>query len=349
MKKHKKITPEERDLIATYLASGINKTEIARRLNRPRETIIKEIVRNSSLVFDNSVGKKVKKYIAISAQAKRDKKILNSAYNKQELKNPKVYAYVTEELRGGWSPEQIAGRIKLEYGDDPHYQICAETIYVWIYDKNKQKLKSEEELYWYEYLRRKQKKRKKKSGRSVHKSHIPDRVSISQRSKVANERKEFGHWEADSIEGRRKVKGDSLHTEVERISRRIKAEKVKDLSSKEGVKAQMKIFSTEPRIAIKSTTHDNGKENYLHCQLRDKLGMKTYHAHPYSSYERGTNENGNWHIRYYFPKGTDFSNISNQELQAVIEEINNRPRKILGYKTANEVYYQLLQSEFNKV
>ena len=77
--------------------------------------------------------------------------------------------------------------------------------------------------------------------------------------------------------------------------------------------------------------------------------MQTYHAHPYSSFERGTNENGNWHIRYYFPKGTDFSNISNQELQAVVEEINNRPRKILGYRTANEVYYQLLQHEINEV
>ena len=73
--------------------------------------------------------------------------------------------------------------------------------------------------------------------------------------------------------------------------------------------------------------------------------MDTYHAHPYSSFERGTNEHGNWHLRYYFPKGTDFTVITNQELQAVVDEINNRPRKILGFQTANEVYYQLVKNE----
>ena len=197
--------------------------------------------------------------------------------------------------------------------------------------------------------RRKQKKRKQKSGRSVHKSQIPDRVSIHQRPKKINQRKEFGHWEADSVEGKRKVKANSLHTEVERISRKIKAVKVKNLTSQEALKAQIKIFEVEPEQAVKSTTLDNGKETHLHYQLRPKFNMQTYHADPYSSWQRGTNEHGNWHIRYYFPKGTDFSNISNQELQAVVEEINNRPRKILGYRTANEVYYQLLQHEINEV
>lgn len=73
--------------------------------------------------------------------------------------------------------------------------------------------------------------------------------------------------------------------------------------------------------------------------------MKTYHAHPYSSFERGTNEHGNWLLRYYFPKGTDFATVTDKELQEVVKEINNRPRKILGFQTANEVYYQLLKQE----
>jgi IS30 family transposase len=96
-------------------------------------------------------------------------------------------------------------------------------------------------------------------------------------------------------------------------------------------------------VAVKSTTLDNGRETHDHYKLRSKFNMDTYHAHPYSSYERGTNEHGNWHLRYYFPKGTDFKIVTSTELSAVVREINNRPREILGFKTANEMYNQLLE------
>jgi IS30 family transposase len=340
MKTHKKFTPEERDLLASYLASGLTKTKCSRKLKRPRRTILREIKRNSSWVTDNN-GVQRKVYIAISAQSKTDKRKLKSAYNKQELKNPDVYAYVTKHLRKGHSPEQIAGRLKLDHPNDPYWHICHETIYAWIYSQPK----DDQGLYWYEYLRRKQKKRKKQKGRTVHRTHIPDRISISKRPKKANNRTEFGHWEGDSIEGKRRSSSEALHSEVERMSRRIKAEKVRDLSSESAFQAQCKIFGSEPDCAVKSTTVDNGKETHKHYKLRPKFNMDTFHAHPYSSFERGTNEHGNWHLRYYFPKGTDFATVTNAELQAVVEEINNRPRKILGFKTANEVYYQLLKKE----
>lgn len=339
MKKRKKISSRERELLASYLAAGDNKTECARKLDRPRRSVLREIKRNSSWVMGID-GKKRYQYIAISAQAKSDERKLKSAYNKQELKNPDVYAYVTKHLRKGWSPEQIAGRLRMKYPENPHWHICHETIYEWIYKQDEQ---NDEGFYWREYLRRKQKKRKKQKGRGVHRGRIPDRISISQRSKAANHREEFGHWEGDSIEGKRKGSGAGLHTEVERMSRKIKAEKVKDLSSKTALRAQVKIFGSEPWVAIRSTTLDNGKETHEHYKLRSKFEMDTFHAHPYSSFERGTNENGNWHIRYYYPKGTDFAKVPRWELQEVIEEINNRPRKILGFKTANEVYDQLLQ------
>jgi len=339
MKNHKKIRPAERELLAMYLAEKKSKSECSRLLERPRKMIVKEIKRNSSWVTSKE-GKRVQIYVAISAQVKANKRQLNSAHNKQELKNEDIYKYVIKYLRKGWSPEQIAGRLKLEHPGDKYWSISHETIYVWIYGQPKNEYK----LYWYEYLRRKQKKRKKKKGRQVHKSHIPDRVSISERSEEANNRTEFGHWEGDSIEGKRKSNGVGLHTEVERMNRRIKAEKVKNLTSMNALKAQINIFKEEPNFAVKSTTLDNGKETHLHYKLRSKFNMDTFHAHPYSSFERGTNEHGNWHIRYYYPTGTDFSTVSNAELQEVIEEINDRPRKIHGYKTANEVYYQLVQN-----
>lgn len=339
MKKHQKFTAHERELLTNYLASGVSKNECARKLNRDRRTVSREILRNGSWV-KNQYGKKIFVYIAISAQAKAEKRQQNSAHNKWPLKNGNVYKYATRKLRKGWSPEQIAGRLKKDHPDDPHWHICHETIYKWIFDQITKD--NNTGLYWFEYLRRKQKKRKKQKGRGVHSSHIPDRVSISKRPQEVNNRTEFGHWEGDSIEGRKKDKA-GVHTELERISRKIKAEKVKAITSEEAIKAQEKIFSKTSSFARKSTTLDNGKETHLHHKLRTKFNMDTYHAHPYSSHERGANENGNLWIRYYFPKGTDFSTVTNQELQAVVNEINNRPRKILGFKTANEVYYQLVK------
>lgn len=337
MKTHKKLTPGERELLANHLASGKSKRECSRLLGRPLKTIKAEVKRNGSWLT-NKFGQKVFVYVAISAQAKAEDRRLNSAFNKEPLKNPKVYCYVTKHLRKGWSPEAIAGRLKKKHPDDDSWHICHETIYEWVFDQPP----DQNGKQWFEYLRRKQKKRKKQNGRSVHQSHIPDRVSISQRPQEVNNREEFGHWEGDSVEGRRKDKS-GLHTEVERMSRKIKAAKVKAITSEEAIQAQEKIFTKIPAPARKSTTLDNGRENHLHTRLRKGLGMKTYHAHPYSSFERGTNEHGNWLLRYYFPKGTDFSTVTDRELQAVVRELNNRPRKILGFQTANEVYYQLLK------
>jgi len=339
MKTHQKITAHERELLAYWLAQSIPKSECARRLCRPRRSIVREISRNSCWVT-NRDGQRVSVYIAISAQAKFAQRQQASAHNKEELKNPQVYDYVTTRLGWGWSPEQISGKLReVVHKDEPEWQISMETIYAWIYTQPQNELGK----YWWEYLRRKQKKRKKQKGRTVHRSHIPDRVSISKRPKVVNDRVEFGHWEGDSIEGKRGISSAGLHTEVERMSRRISADKVKSLTSRQAYYAQCRIFGKEPAEAVKSTTLDNGRETHEHYRLRKKFDMMTYHAHPYSSWERGTNEHGNWHLRYYFPKGTDFAKVTKAELQAVAEEINNRPRKIHHFLSANEVYYQLLE------
>lgn len=339
MKTHTKFTANERELLANYLAAGKSKPACSRLLCRPLTTIKAEVRRNGSWVM-NRDGQKIFIYIAITAQAKAEARKLQSAHNKEELKNPDVYRYVTDHLRGGWSPEQIEGRLKeMDHPGDPHWQISHETIYEWVYHQPK----NEAGKYWYEYLRRKQKKRKKQKGRTVHRVRIPERVSIDERPERANNRTEFGHWEGDSIEGKRGLTGAGLHTEVERMSRLIKATKVKRLTSQQAFYAQCRLFGTEPKEAVKSTTLDNGKETHGHYKLRRKFNMKTYHAHPYASWERGTNEHGNWHLRYYFPKGTDFKTVTRTELQAVVDEINHRPREILGFKTAYEVYYQLLE------
>ena len=322
---HTKLTSEERDNLAIWKAKGISNKECGRRLKRDPSTIGRELKRNS---LKNE-------YVAIHAQQNFLDRQQNSAHNKHPLKNKDVYAYVLEYLRKGWSPDQIAGRMGKEHPNDNHWRIVHETIYQWIYQPEQVK----QDDPWYEYLRRKQKKRKKQKGRTVHRSHIPDRISIHQRSSQINERTEFGHWEGDTVEGKGRM--DGIHTEVERMSRFLMAEKIGAITSRATIVKQKAMFAELPERARKSDTLDNGKENHLHFELKE-LNMETFFADPYSSWQRGTNEHGNWHLRYYIPKGTDLANVSDEELRDIIKEINNRPRKILGYETARERFDQLL-------
>ena len=361
MSKHTKLTKPERVLISEWIKQGLCGNEIAKRLGRDRSTIGRELKRNSTKVRVDKIMELI--YEPNHAQfvaMERKQKTFNA---KQPLKSKKIYGYVMSHLRKGWSPEQIAGRLKVVlHPDDPSWWICHETIYAFIYqektDLTKQGLINQSLLDarlavhnqaititdcsrpLYEYLRRGQTKRRRKSGRKVHRSRIPDRVSIHLRPEVINQRTEFGHWEGDTVEGR--GHRDGVHTEVERVSRLIGAKYVKAIDSQSALDAQQKIFTPLPEKARRSTTLDNGKETHLHFKLRDDLDMATFHADPYSSWQRGTNENGNGLIRHYFPKGTDFSKVTDEELEDVIWELNNRPRKLLQYKTAQEVFNEHL-------
>lgn len=357
MSKHTKLTKPERVLISEWIKQGLCGNEIAKRLGRDRSTIGRELKRNRVKVKVGKYDEEIyEPHHAQFVAMERKQKAFNA---KQPLKSKKIYGYVMEHLREGKSPEQIAGRLKFVlHPDDPSWWICHETIYAFIYkektDLTKQGLISRSTLDkrlechnqaitvtdfdrpLYEFLRRKQTKRRKRSGRKVHRSHIPDRVSIHLRPEKINQRSEFGHWEGDTVEGRGHKEG--VHTEVERVSRLIEAQKVKAIDSQSALDAQMNIFTPLPEKARRSTTLDNGKETHLHFKLRDDLDMETFHADPYSSWQRGTNEHGNGLLRYYFPKGTDFSKVTDEELEDVIWELNNRPRKVLQYKTAQEVF-----------
>lgn len=329
-KTHKKLTAQERDLIAIWLSQQINIREIARRLKRSPSTISDEIRRNS---FYDPFTEKKKFYVAIHAQARAEKR-RSLAGRRYPLKNPEVYSYVLEKLGCGWSPEQIAGRLKKIYGKT---MICHETIYRFIYAKGNQKMRLWEELPW------KRKRRKKKSGRKVHRSRIPDRVSIRLRPIEADERLIFGHWEGDTMEGKRADK-DGVHAEVERLSRLVRAKKIGQITSRETSEAQEKIFFQYPKKARRSTTLDNGRENHLHLKLKKKLKMNTYFCDPYSAWQKGTVEQTIGLLRRYLPKGSSFSDLSQEELNDIVEELNSRPRKVLNYNTPKEVFTTYLNT-----
>lgn len=320
MVRREKLTDIDRDQIAVLVSRGFGVREIGRALDREHSTILREIKRNR---FGQN-------YVAIHAQhLAEDRK--SNAGKRHPLKDSQTYTYTLEKLRQGWSPEQIAGRLEFDWG---RKIICHETIYQFIYKKA-----LKEDRLW-EYLPRKQKRRRKKYGRKSQRVRIPDRVSIHERPEEINNRTEIGHWEGDTVEGKGHV--DGIHTEVERVSRYFMAKKVLNITGEETIAVQMELFETLPTKVRRSTTLDNGRENHLHKRL-EKLGMKTYFADPYTSWQRGTNENTNGLLRRYLPKKTSFKNLSQEELDDIVQEINNRPRKVLQYKTPLEILSGAIQ------
>lgn len=324
--KYTKLTKSERVLIASWKNKGVSNKKIAKLLGRNISTIGREINRNK---FQDV-------YEPLHAQGLAEKRKLLAWGAKEPLKSKKIYSYTLDKLRSGWSPEQIAGRLKkVEHKTDSSWHICHETIYDFVY-----KPKNKDKKLWH-YLRRKQGRRRSKGGRKVRRIRIPDRISIHDRPKIIEKRIEVGHWEGDSVVGRYRKSG--IHTEYERVTSLTRIERLTAVNSEETIKAQLLIFSKLPKSLRKSDTLDNGSEMVKHKELTIKLGMQTYFADPYSSWQRGGNENCNLWIRYYFPKKTDFSLISDQELRDVELELNNRPRKRLNYQKPIEVFNKHLR------
>lgn len=322
MKQNKKIDASERDKIAVWLSSGIKLREIGRRLDRAVSSISDEVRRNRH----GGV------YTAIKAEELSQKRNKESRkFN--PLKSPEIYRHVHEKLRDGWSPEEIAGRAKRD--NDGVTVICHETIYRHIYSTSSVKKE------FVQYLVMKHQKRRLWYGRNGYRKGIQNRVSIKERDDIINQNTQFGHWEIDAVEGKAHLKG--IQTFLERKSRFYQAVLLENLDSECGIKAQLGIFSSLPKIARLSATFDNGRENYNHIKLKIQLGMKTFFCDPHCPWQKGSNENHNGVLRRYIPKKTDLTTVSQTELDAIIEEINDRPRKCLGYETPSEAFKRELQ------
>jgi transposase, IS30 family len=357
--KHTKLTKKERELLSQWKKERLSNKECGRRLSRHVSTIGRELKRNNTRVTVGDNDWQII-YEPVHAQHVAEERKQNAWFAKQPLKSKKIYSYVLEKLKDSWSPEQIAGRLReVDHPGDPSWHICHETIYQFIYRKKSEYTKqgllqqsvldkrvlgkektvvtvTDAERPLWEYLRRKQVRRRKRSGRKAQRVRIPDRVSIHTRPKRIDERSEFGHWEGDSIVGRNHASG--LHTEYERVTSFIRFERLERITAAQAALAAQTIFGHLPEHARRSTTLDNGSEHVHH----KAFGLTTYFADPYSSYQRGGNENANLWIRYYFPKRTDFSTITEEELKDVEWELNNRPRKRLNFRTPQEVFTEYL-------
>lgn len=315
------ITPKERDKIAIWLAEKCSIRDISRRLGRSVSSISDEIARNS-------VGGI---YSSISAQ--NTSKARNSLSRKQNpRKDPWITCYVEDKLKIGWSPEQIAGRLKREYNKR---LICHETIYQYIYkpeNKNKN-LK--------EYLVRYHKYRSRKKYNWLPRRGIQGKVSIHDRPDEINNKQMFGHWETDVVEGKNHSMG--IQTIVERKTRFYDGKLIDNIDSINGLKAQKQLLCKHPKSATLSVTMDNGKENFDHKKLNDSE-IKTFFCDPYASWQKGSVENHNGILRRYVPKKTNLKTVSQIELDWIFEDINSKPRKCLDYETAKEAFTRELKS-----
>lgn len=314
-KKYEHLTLLERDQITTMLYEQKSLSEIALALGRSKSTLSREIKRNASPEY--------RCYLSHRAHGRSEERRRKTG-SRPRLKSQQIVLFVGAKLQEGWSPEQIAGRLPKEH---PGLRISHEAIYQYIYHP-----KTPNRLEMIGLLRRAHRKRKAKGiGRKVRKTKIPNRISIEQRPACVESRKQAGHWEGDSLVSRKSLV--ALNSLVERKSRLLMLTKLPRKSASDTVEAVVQRLKPLPPEARRTLTMDNGTENAGHQQITSEIGTKCYFAHPYASWERGTNENTNGLIRWYLPKGTDFNTITEKQIAQIESSLNNRPRKCLGFKT----------------
>jgi len=315
------ISSEERYVIYHLLLFGLSYREIGRRLNRHHTTISREATRN---------GRAFDCYWNVPAQqwAEERKQIPR---HQRKRGNKKLYNYVINRLKKDWSPEEIVGRIKMDYPIDNSMRVSVECLYNWIYKD------AQEGGYLYQHLRQHHRKRRKQQKYGSVKGLIVDRVSISERPKIVDERQRIGDWEGDTVEG---CKGsEHIATHVDRRSRYLIACKLENKKASTMAMNTVIIFHKIPKRFRKTLTIDNGKEFSEFKTIENKTGLDVYFSDPYSPWQRGTNENTNGLLRQYLPKGSDLRLINNEQLALIVKKLNNRPRKCLNYQTPHEVFY----------
>ena len=310
------LTCERRCQIFALLKSGHTQAHIARQIGVDPSTISRELARNSG-ASGYRFGQ--------AHEAASDRR--HAASSTPRKMTPEVVAVVEEKLtQEQWSPEQISGRLAQE----GVATISHESIYrhVWNDKKDGGNL--------YLHLRHSGKKYNKRKGRNSGRGLIPNRVDIDRRPAIVATKSRIGDWEADTIIGARHQ--GAILSHVERKSKYTKLVSLPDKTADAVVQASARMLGPLAH-RIETITYDNGKEFAAHVEIAASLQANCYFAKPYHAWERGLNEHTNGLVRQYFPKGSDLSIVTNAEVQKVEDKLNSRPRKILGYKTPSEVFF----------
>jgi IS30 family transposase len=314
MRGYTQLTQEQRYQIQALMKAGVNQKEIAVIVGVHKSTISRELSRNHGL--RGYRPKQAHRFAMARRQSKHQPRIGGD-----------VWARVEDLLRDEWSPEQIS----LWLASERAIRISHEWIYQYVLqDKSKGG-----DLY--RHLRC-QKQRRKRYGSYSRRGQLINRVSIDERPAIVESRTRIGDWELDTIIG--KGHKQAIVSLTERKSRLTLIHKVEQKTADNVSKAIIRLLKPIAH-RVHTLTSDNGKEFAKHGTIADKLKARFYFAHPYASWERGLNENTNGLIRQYFPKNRDFRTITQNEINRVMDKLNNRPRKCLGIKTPNQVFFRI--------
>jgi IS30 family transposase len=318
MSNYQRLTQAERYQIYVLLKAGHTQSKVADILERNKSTIHREVRRNRGL---RGYRPQQAHRLAQTRQVDKSKPRITES----------VWDDVYRLLKEKWSPEQISG------------WLCVERyVYVsheWIYQHILADKKSGGNLYLHLRCQRQRKKRYG-SVRAQRRGQIKDRVSIDERPSIVENYERVGDWEADTIVGAYQGSKPVLVTLVERKTKLTLIRKASNKTAKAVSQAMLSMLAAI-KDHVLTITYDNGKEFAYHSDVSRETESDAYFAHPYHSWERGLNENTNGLIRQYFPKKTDFFGVSDQEIEKVMNALNNRPRKSLGYKTPNQLFSEL--------
>lgn len=314
----------DRDRIQAMKDAGMKQCDIAKVMGRNPSVICNEIKRNRRKIRSRG-GNKDGPYEASVANHKAYVRRRESKYQGSKIRNDKdLEKYITTRLKWGWSPDEISGRMKKD--NEPFYA-SKDLIYAWLYSIWGQN--------YTKYLYQKRDQKKKQKSKKTERVMIPNRVGIELRPESASNGLNFGHFEGDTIVSGKNASGnlskESLAVIYERKAKYIAARKINSMSPTQfnlGVKKILNNLNQKETMTL-----DNGIENRDH----EKLGLSTYFCDAYSSWQKPGVENANKMIRQYIPKGSDISCFSHQYVTMIIQRINNKPRKSLGYKTPMEV------------
>jgi IS30 family transposase len=318
------LSTDDRIKIATGIERGNSDSEIAQIIGKNRTTVWREISRNGGR----------KNYGVLASANRAEQQRLRPKVAKL-VKCKKLRRYVQKHLLKHLSPMQISGRLMIDYPDDPAMQISHEAIYQSLFIQSRGALKAEltKCLRTGRAMRRPQKR--------TTRTHIKDKVMISDRPAEIEDRAIPGHWEGDLIIGKDGL--SAIGTLVERSTRFVMLMKLSDKSAETLTNALKKITQRMPEELFKSLTWDQGKEMAYHSRFSIDCGIDVYFCNPHSPWERGSNENTNGLLRQYFPKGTPLNKFSQAHLDKVARELNERPRQTLKWMTPAEKLNELLQ------
>ena len=314
------LTLAEREEISRGLVRDLSLRTIASRLGRAPSTISREVNRNGGLQHYRA--------------SRADQTAWDRAHRPKPCKlasEPALSRRVASKLRAHWSPEQIAGWLKRTYPEQENHQVSHETIYKTLFIQARGALKKElqQHLRSQRAIRRSRHASQKGDG----KGQIKDMVSIRERPAAVEDRAVPGHWEGDLLIG---THNSQIATLVERHTRYVMLVKVPNKDTETVISALIRQAHKLPSELYKSLTWDRGKEMSDHQRFTLATDIQVYFCDPQSPWQRGSNENTNGLLRQYFPKGTDLSVHSQAKLNAIARQLNERPRKTLGFETPAE-------------